>query len=80
MRFSRNEEVQSEKAWRRRHYLKEHLIQINIVGINGLYSDSLHDYYFRKISKDRDQLPGMHPAEKNDVNALVDGGGGGGLP
>ena len=66
MRFAKNETLSAEETARRDHFIKNHLIQINIVGINALYSDNLGDY-FRKIHQDGNKLYGMQDDEKAQV-------------
>jgi type IV pilus assembly protein PilM len=51
--------------------IKKHLIQINLVGVNALYSEDLWAY-FRKIHKDGNQLDGMNENENKAVHAVVD--------
>jgi type IV pilus assembly protein PilM len=46
--------------------IKEHLVQINILGINALYSEDL-PAYFRKLYADGAQLPGMSLTEQKLV-------------
>src|SRR5262249_50822829 len=58
------------EAARLDRFIKENLIQINISGINALYTDDLSSY-FRKIAKDVPLLPGMREDEQNDVKALA---------
>src|SRR5262249_29728145 len=63
MRLTKNEALSPRDAAVRDDYLKKHLIQINIVGINALYSHNLGDY-FRKIHQDGNNLNGMSDEEK----------------
>jgi type IV pilus assembly protein PilM len=53
------------------HELKQNLIQINVAGINAMYSDDLLPF-FAKIYADGSQLPGMTDEEKKVVKAYVD--------
>lgn len=50
--------------------IKKSLIQINIEGVNPLYTDDLGPY-FRKIHKDGERLFGMLDTEKNQIVAFV---------
>src|SRR5262249_26133021 len=63
-------EMAPSEAARLDRFIKENLIQINIAGINALYTDDLTSY-FRKIAKDVPLLPGMREDEQNDVKALA---------
>lgn len=51
-------------------YLKNNLIQVNIVGINQLFSDDLGPYY-KKLFADGDQLLGMDNEEKDQIRNFV---------
>jgi hypothetical protein len=50
--------------------IKKHLIQVNIAGINALYSDDLPSY-FRKITNDGNGLLGMAGEDKTRVSNYV---------
>jgi type IV pilus assembly protein PilM len=51
-------------------FIKQNLIQINIAGVNALYTDDLGPY-FRKIHKDGEGLRGMTALEKKNVIDFV---------
>jgi len=50
--------------------IKKNLIQVNIAGINALYTDDLYAF-FNKIKNDRPALPGMHPNDVATLNAFL---------
>jgi type IV pilus assembly protein PilM len=51
-------------------FVKQNLIQINIVGVNALYTDDLGPY-FRQLYIDGDNLRGMGTVERNNIIAFV---------
>lgn len=69
-RLKKNEGITPEKAMQNDAFIKQHLIQINISGINALYSDDLGPY-FRKLHKDGETLRGMHAEEKKQILDFV---------
>jgi len=64
-------DLTSDKAAEIDAFIKENLIQVNIIGINALYTDDLFPYY-QKIYKESDFLAGMHQGEKEKVKKYID--------
>lgn len=56
------------KAAQDEEYIRKHLVQINIEGINALYSEDLSGYFI-KIFKDNQLLRGLSPQEFARVTA-----------
>jgi type IV pilus assembly protein PilM len=74
--------VDKVKAQEEDQKIKKSLIQINIEGVNMLYTDDLGPY-FKKIHKEGNNLFGMIASEQNKINAFVlskEGGDKGDLP
>ena len=51
-------------------FMKKHLVQINIAGINALYCEDL-PAFFRKLSKDGNDLTGMDGEDRKKVVAVL---------
>jgi cell division ATPase FtsA len=60
----------ADEAAKRDEYIKEHLIQMNIVGVNAMYTDDLKPF-FLKIFEDGPLLLGMSQTDKNKVENLA---------
>ena len=60
-----------DKAQELDRTIKENLIQVNIIGINALYTDDLYPFY-SKILLDGSELPGMQQYEKEKVKAYAE--------
>ncbi len=69
-KFGKLKDQAPDKALETDRYIKYNLIQVNIVGVNALYSDDLLPY-FAKIYKDGEQLPGMKEDEKKKIKDYV---------
>lgn len=65
-RFGGVKDVPPDQVAANDRKIKRNLIQVNIAGINALYSDDLLPY-FVKIAKDHATLPGMTDADKKNV-------------
>jgi type IV pilus assembly protein PilM len=65
-RFGKVKDKKPEDAAKDDEFIKKNLIQINIVGVNALYSDDLSSY-FRFIADDRKPLEGMAADDKRRV-------------
>ncbi|HZZ78550.1 MAG TPA: type IV pilus assembly protein PilM [Gemmataceae bacterium] len=61
------------EAQKRDEFIKKHLIQMNIVGVNTMYTDDLKPF-FLKIHEDGPLLLGMSQDDKNKVEKLAKGG------
>jgi type IV pilus assembly protein PilM len=70
IKFGKLKDLPPEKVADVDRFIKQHLIQVNIAGINALYTEDLGSY-FRKLSKDSDNLNGMGDQEMKDVVAYV---------
>ena len=69
-RKEKDKELSPKQIQENERLIKEHLIQINVIGINALYSDNLWPF-FVKLVKDDESLPGMHDTDKVDVKAYA---------
>ncbi len=65
-------QLSPEDAQKRDIFIKEFLIQLNIVGVNAMYSEDLSGY-FRKLYEDGKELTSMTQAEKDRIDKLIKG-------
>ena len=65
-RHSKTPPQDAKAAARDDEKIKKHLIQINIEGIEALYSEDL-SAYFKRIKEEQTLLPGMDPEDKTRV-------------
>ncbi|MCS7045208.1 MAG: type IV pilus assembly protein PilM [Gemmataceae bacterium] len=63
--------VNAQKLAEEDEFIKKHLIQISIEGINALYSDDLAPF-FKKLKKDAPTLPGMKSEEQQAIESEKD--------
>jgi type IV pilus assembly protein PilM len=63
-------EVDPAEADKRDRFIKQHLLQVNIVGINALYSEDLAGY-FRILHRDGPKLVGMTDEERERATELA---------
>ncbi len=63
-------DLSPEKTAEMDKFIKQNLIQINIAGINALYTEDLGPY-FRKLYADSETLQGMSTAERRHVAEFV---------
>jgi type IV pilus assembly protein PilM len=72
-KYNANLKLTLDEAQKRDQIIKEHLIQLNILGVNALYADDLGPY-FKAISKEStDILPGLNDEEKGKIAKLLKG-------
>lgn len=73
-KYNLAKKVTPEEAQKRDQFIKAHLIQLNIIGVNAMYAEDLSSY-FLKLKEDGPELPGMNQAEKDKIAALAKGSG-----
>jgi type IV pilus assembly protein PilM len=71
-KYNANLKLTPEEAQKRDLFIKEHLIQLNILGINAMYSDDLAPY-FKAIEKENPELSGLTDEEKGKIAKLLKG-------
>lgn len=71
-KYNTNLKLTPEEAQKRDQIIKKHLIQLNIIGVNAMYSDDLSGY-FKKLYDEGKELGGMNQTEKERIVKLVGG-------
>ena len=71
-KYNTGPKLTQEESQKRDQFIKEYLIQLNIVGVNAMYSDDLSGY-FKKLYEDGKELLGMTQAEKDRIEKLIKG-------
>jgi hypothetical protein len=66
-------QANAQKLAQDEEFIKLHLVQMSIEGINTLYSDDLRAF-FKKLYKDAQRLRGMYKEEQDQIIALASGG------
>jgi type IV pilus assembly protein PilM len=64
-------DLPTDKAMEMDKFIKENLIQVNVIGINAMFTEDLGPFY-KKIIADGAELIGMHQYEKDKVKAAAD--------
>ena len=65
-RFAKNDPVPREQAEKEEEFIKQHLVQINVEGVDAVYSDDL-GLYFAKVYQDTNALRGMPDPDRTFV-------------
>jgi type IV pilus assembly protein PilM len=66
-------QANAQKLAQDEEFIKAHLVQMSIEGINTLYSEEL-PAFFKKLYKDAQRLRGMYKEEADQIIALASGG------
>jgi len=67
---AKHKDMDQDETEKMDQFIKQNLIQINIVGINPMYTDDLGPF-FRKLHKDGENLDGMQDLEKEMIRNFV---------